>query len=257
MNPLTTVKSGLIKKLPKELVHKLIEHYSEIKNNFTLLRHENTELNGSKFSEIVFRIIEFVVTGKYTPLGKQIRNFTDRCRQFEQKPSTGIDDTIRIHIPRTLVLITDVRNKRGVGHVSGIHNPNLPDSILVTKCCDWILAELVRVFSKLSLDDAQKLVDQLVEIDSPYIAKIGGKRRVLLPQLTYPQQVLLLLYEEYPSCIDDRKLFEWVEHSNFSSFKQNVLKRLHTKRFIEYDNRECLILPPGRKHVENTVLRHS
>ena len=255
MKLLTIVKSNLEKKLPKGLVEKLLEHYEHIKNNLNLDKHENTELNASKFSEVVFRIIEYVLDGKYTPLGKQIHKFTDRCRQFEKKPSVGGDDSTRIHIPRTLILIVDIRNKRGVGHVSGIHNPNLSDSLLVTKCCDWILAELLRLFNDLSIDEAQKIVDQLINIDLPLIAKVESIRRVLRTDLTYLQQVLVLLYGEYPLSVKDRTVFEWVEHSNFSAFKRDVLRQLHQKRFIEYRNENCLILSPGKRIVEEKILR--
>lgn len=254
MKFLTAVKSNLEKKLPKELVENLINHYVEIKTNFNLAKHENTELNASKFSEAAFRILEHALDGKHTLLSKQIHGFTDKCREFEQRSSTGVDDSIRIHIPRTLILIVDIRNKRGVGHISGIHSPNLADSILVTKCCDWVLAEFLRLFNDLPIDEAQSVVDKLVAIDLPIIAKIGNIKRVLNTDFTYSEQVLILLYEEYPSDVGERTLFGWVEHSNFSSFKRDVLNNLHTKRFIEYTKDKCLILPPGQKFVEDTIL---
>jgi hypothetical protein len=255
MKFLDAVRLNLIKKLPKELADKLIEHYLEIKNNFTLLKHENTEINASKFSEAVFRIIEYALSGNYTPLGQQIHQFTDKCRQFENTPSAGKDDSLRIHIPRTLILILDIRNKRGVGHVSGIHNPNLADSMLVTKCADWVLAELLRLFNNLSLDEAQRIVDQLVSIDLPIVAKIAGIKRVLRTDFKYGEQVLILLYEECPALVLDKDLFKWIEHSNFSAFKRDILKTLHSKRCIEYNNGQCLILPPGKKIVEELLAR--
>ncbi len=255
MKFLDAVRLNLAKKLPKELVDKLIEHYLEIKNNFILLKHENTELNASKFSETVFRIIEYALKGSFTPLNQQIHKFADKCHQFEMAPSMGKDDSLRIHIPRTLILIVDIRNKRGVGHVSGIHNPNLADSIFVTKCSDWILAELLRLFNKLSIDEAQKLVDQLVTIDLPIIAKIEGTKRVLRTDFKYADQVLILLYEEYPVWVDDTKLFEWVEYSNPSAFRRDILKQMHSKRYIEYKNGKCLILPPGKKIVEELIIK--
>lgn len=255
MKLLATIKSNLGKKLPEELVEKLVEHYIHIKNNFILGRHENTELNASKFSEVVFRIIQYALSGSFIPLGKQINRFTEKCRLFEQNPSSGVDDSIRIHIPRTLILIVDIRNKRGVGHISGIHNPNLADSILVTKCCDWILAELLRLFNNLSVNEAQSVVDQLVNVQIPIISQIENIKRVLRTDLTYPQQILVLLYQEYPLSVDDNNLFKWVEHSNFSAFKRDILRQLHSKRLIEYNNGKCLILPPGKKNAEEIILQ--
>jgi hypothetical protein len=240
---------------PKELVAKLIEHYKEIKTNFRLARHENNELNASKFSETVFRFIEFALTSKFTPFGTQIHQFTKRCRDFENHPAAGIDESIRIHIPRTLILIVDVRNKRGVGHVSNIHNPNLLDATLVTKCGDWIFAEILRLYLQVSLDEAQGLIDKIIRVQSPVVEKIGDTRRVTDTSLKYTQQVLVLLYNEFPISVGGKTLFDWVEHSNYSVFKRDVLKPLHKKRFIEFKDPDCHLLSPGIKTVEEDLIK--
>jgi hypothetical protein len=244
----------LEKRLPKELVGKLFFHYSEIKNHFRLGRHENNELNGSKYCEIVFRILEHIIHGHYTPLGKQIKQFTDQCRKFEFVPSTSLDDTIRIHIPRTLILIVDIRNKRGVGHVSGIHNPNLLDATLVTKCCDWVMAEILRIFAGLDTNDAQQAIESIIKLELPVVEKIGETRRVLDTDLPYADQVLVLLYNEYPKQVNDEKLFEWTEYSNLSKFRNNLLQGLHSRRFIEYNANYAKLLTPGIKDVEERIL---
>jgi len=253
MKLLDSVKAGLSKKLPAELVELLIKCYTIIKTNFILYKHENTELNASKLSEAVYRILEFYFDKKYSPIDKHISKLTEKCRQFEQRPSAGEDDSLRIHIPRTIILIVDIRNKRGVGHISGIHDPNLCDSTLVVSCSDWIMAELLRLFGGFKIDEAQRLVDQLIDIKYPLIYQIDDVKRVLEPRMSYTQKVLLLLRGEYPSKLSDRTLFEWVEHSNFSIFKRDVLKQLHKRKQIEYSKTQCLILPPGITEVDAKI----
>jgi hypothetical protein len=254
---LESIKQSLALHIPKELVDKLAIHYSDINSHFRLNKHENSELNASKFSEIVFRIIEFSLTGKYTPLDKQIQKFSEQCRAFEQAPSAGVDDSLRIHIPRTLILIVDIRNKRGVGHVSGIHNPNLLDSTFVVTSADWIFAELLRIIGKLPIDEAQIIVDQLIQIRSPFVVEIEGATRVLKTSLGYKEQVLIILHSKYPTKINNRKLFTDTEYSRFSDFCSKVLKPLHKKRLIEYDAKgDCHLLPPGISEAER-ILFHS
>jgi len=52
-------------------------------------------------------------------------------------------------------------------------------------------------------------------------------------------------------------LFKWTEHSNLSVYKRDVLRRLHSRRLIEYDeSTEAIALSPlGIKEVEENILR--
>lgn len=256
MNTLEEISNNLKKHIEPALVDKLLEHYSKIKKNYRVNVHESAELNGSKFSEVVFRILENKKnpSGKFTPLDKEIKGFGDRCKEFEQLPRAEFpDDTIRIHIPRLITTLVDIRNKRAVGHISGIHSPNLMDSTLVVHCADWILAELIRLYHGCTTDEAQRIVEKIIEIDIPLIANLGDVQRVLDPKIKYPDQVLLFLMRSYPKKITDQNLYEWTEHSNQTLFRRDVLKRLHQTRKIEYKNGECLILPPGYKYIQDKI----
>ena len=242
----------LKKNIPGELVEKILEHYAIIKNNYRLGRHENTELNASKFSEVIYRILENKFYGKYTSLNKPIKAFTDKCRTFKGQQSAGIDDSLRIHIPRTLILINDIRNTRGVGHVSGLHNPNDLDSILVKTNCDWIFSEICRIFAGLKIEVAQIVIENIIKIDLPIIEKIEDMRRVLNTSLKYDKQVLVLLYSEYPLFVKVDDLYKWTEHSNKNVFI-DILKKLHKIRYIEIRNDECKLLQPGINEAEKII----
>ncbi len=147
MNTLQTIKTDLQTKLPAELVDALLAHYVEIKEKFYLNKHEPSELNGGKFAEICFRILQHeTANGVYTPIGQQISQLAQELRRLEQLPVTNAIASYRIHIPRTLILMCDIRNSRGVAHPGVDINPNHPDASLVTSCADWVLAELFRIY---------------------------------------------------------------------------------------------------------------
>src|SRR5574341_1993314 len=87
--------------LPSDLRSSLAKHYFEIKQNFAHQRYEPAELNGAKFCEIVYRILEWHTnSGTYTSLGQHIPNFIQGLRKFENK--SGFNDSIRLHIPDVL-----------------------------------------------------------------------------------------------------------------------------------------------------------
>ena len=252
---LSPVKSNLKKHIDARLVEKLLEHYCKIKEKYRLWQHESTELNAGKFSEVVVRILEYVTSSphKYTPLDRHIQNFFTKCSSFTQLPKLVFDESTRIHIPRTLILIHDIRNKRSVGHVSGIHSPNLMDSTFVVKSADWIMGELIRLYHGCSTDEAQRLVDRLIQIDLPLVADLGDVKRVLDPKMSYAVQVLVLLYQSQPNKVREADLIKWTEHSNATVFRRDVLRRLHRNREIEYANDGCLILPPGITRIEQKL----
>ncbi|MEQ9307913.1 MAG: hypothetical protein RLN90_00555 [Balneolaceae bacterium] len=244
------ITNDLSTSLPKELVEYLMSAYFEIKENYLLERHEPSELNGGKFVEACYRIIEQEMKGNYTPVGAHMPDMIGKLRAFEQLPSASTIESYRIHIPRSLTMIYNIRNKRGVGHLGGDVNPNFADSTLICACADWILAELLRIHYSFSLVEAQKLVDSIVIRPTFLVHQIADIKRVLNPKLKNADQVLVLLASEHPNTITDNTLFNWIEPKSKGTFI-NLLKKLHSERLIEYSgDKNCMILPTGLKYVD-------
>src|SRR6266571_4365195 len=242
------VRMNFASRNPESLVNELLNAHEKIKQSFLLGRHEPTELNAGKFCEIVLRILQQEAYGSHTALEKEVKNLAEEFRKFEN--ATGAIDSVRFHIPRVASAVYNIRNRRGVGHAGGDVSPNLTDASLVATCSDWILSELVRICYNCSLEDAQKLVNDLVQRRLPLVHPVAGKKRVLNPALTFKQRVLVLLAEEHPASVSDRILCDWTEHSNLTVFKRDVLRQLHAAKLMEYSGSDCTILPPGMRLVE-------
>ena len=83
----------------------------------------------------------------------------ERCRSslaeaianyLQNLPSSAQPDSIRLHIPRALRMVYDIRNKRDAAHLANGIDPNLQDSTLVISVLDWVLAELIRLHHTVS-----------------------------------------------------------------------------------------------------------
>ena len=249
---LQKVTLDLKTKLPNELVDALISAYEEIKHNFFINKYEPSELNGGKFCEACCRIIQFETnSGKYIPLGTSIGNMIETLRDFEKLPLISAPEAYRIHIPRVLISIYNIRNKRGVGHLGGDINPNKADSALILNSVDWVMAELFRVHYQCSLDEAQDIANSIIQRKISLIFDIEDMKRVLLPSLSQRDQTLLLLAAKHPEKVSDQQLISWIEPGNLSSYR-SILRVLHTNRLIEYDKLKfCFALPTCIKYVEN------
>src|SRR5712664_1578229 len=162
--------------IPTGLRQPLIDCYNTIARNFAEHRWEPAELNGGKFCEIVFSIVDGTLSGKYASAPQKPAKMVDACRALENVPASAArpgDRSLRILIPRMLPVLYEIRNNRGVGHVGGDVDPNYQDSVAVYEMASWVMAELVRIFHQVSLADAQATVNALVERKHPIVWQEG------------------------------------------------------------------------------------
>ena len=246
--------SAIFSNIPSELRESLEEHFTKIILNYKENRWEPSELNGAKFSEVVFRILEWYTNSNnsYTSFGTKIHPFNDKLKQFENK--SGFSNSIKFHIPKMLAVIYSLRNDRGIGHIGGDVNPNHMDSVAIVYISKWIMSELIRVFHSLSTSEAQNVIEKIVEREIPIVWKVFDKKRILNPALSTEEKTLVLLHSEYPNEINEKNLFSWVEYSNPTTYKK-ILCKLHKEKFIEYDRKNSLITlsPSGVKFVEQKI----
>ncbi len=241
--------------IPDSLRVPLLEEFNKIQKNFRELRWEPAELNGGKFAEIVYSIIYGHVQGAFPSRPQKPKNMVDACKAMEQADSSKFCRSVRIQIPRVLMALYEIRNNRGVGHTGGDVDPNHMDASVVLSMTKWIFGELVRIFHKTSIGKAESAIEAITERDTRLIWKINETRRVLDAKMSKPNQVLLLLHS-VPAAVLEDDLCEWVEHSNKSIFRRDVLKKLHKQRLLEYNQSEATaqISPKGVEIVEALLL---
>ena len=143
-------------------------------------------------------------------------------------------------------VLATVRNKRGVGHAGGDVSPNHMDSQFVLAGAKWVLAELVRLFHGLSVQEAGRIVEAVTVREVPIVWDAGRVRRVLRT-MSKRDASLLLLLSEHPAALSADTLVRWVEHSNPTVYRKQVLHRLHTERLVEFDEltRTVALSPTG------------
>lgn len=246
-------RSTLLPSIPEGLRSPLFDCFEEITRNFRERRWEPSELNGGKLCEVIYTILRGYIDGTFPPVPSKPSNMVDACRALEREPSS-INRSIRIQIPRMLIALYEVRSNRGVGHTGGDVNPNHMDAIVVLYMSKWVVSEVIRIFHAVDTQSASNIVDALVERTIPVIWEIGDKHRVLKTGMTMRQKTLLLLYHLQGE-VHESDLASWVEHSNASVYRRDVLRKLHDDRFVEYDenSRVLTISPVGIRYVEESI----
>jgi len=254
MTDALTDPEKILGQLPDVLRQELIKVFNEILRNYREGRWEPSGLSGGKLCEVIYTIIKGHVDGSFPSRVRKPRNMLQACQALEQLPSASFPRSVRIQIPRILIALYEIRNNRGVGHTGGDVDPNHMDATAVLYMSKWLVGELIRIFHKTDTQAASSAVEVVVDRVIPIIWKVGGKYRVLDTGLTMKEKTLLILYQD-SAPVDEGDLVEWVEHSNPSVFRRDVLRKAHKAKLIEYDGsaKTAQISPMGIRHVEESI----
>lgn len=243
------VQAQLASALPAKLVDELLEAHAEAKRNLYLGGLRLSEVEGGRFCEAAFRLLQQIAQGTFTPLGTQL-NTEQLIQQLSNLPTGSHPDAIRLHIPRALRLVYDIRNKRDAAHLADGIDPNLQDATLVTSVVDWVLAEFIRLYHNVSANDAQQLVNQIVTRAVPIVQDFNGFLKLLNPKLEAGDHCLVLLYQrgEHGATLDE--LLHWARPKMRSNLKTTLKRLAEQKDLIHFDGSRCFITRLGQQQVE-------
>lgn len=223
------IKDSLVPSFPPNLVEQLIECYAEQKKNYYLGRMRPNEVEGGRFAEAGYRMLQHAAGASVTPLGAQL-DTNAISRMLEN--ATSAADSIRFHIPRTLRVIYDIRNKRDAAHLSDGIDPNLQDSSLVSAAMDWVLAEFVRIARGVPPDRAFALVKAITVRRIPAVEEFGDLLKTLRPSLGPSDRILLLLYHRADTGATSDELSNWLKPKQRTNLSRTLAQLEYDKDYI-------------------------
>lgn len=240
--------------VPELLVDSLIRASDELADNYAAGHLRPAELNGSDFAEATFRILQHLSQGRYTPLNRSLPRVDNLLEQFER---SQLDDSLRVHVPRVLNTIYDIRNRRGVAHLPAGVSANRSDAELVLTNAKWVIAELIRLFHTMTHEDAQRLVDTFA-VTRPVLVEVfdGEPRIVARADLSLPQKVLVLLHWHEPDVPLREQLYEWLSDPNHRI--STAIARLSARNQVHETAQQRIHLTQlGRDLARAVILEHS
>jgi hypothetical protein len=253
---LTTIVNGLKKTLPAKLVDELLEAYQEAKENFYSGGLRLSAVAGGRFCEAALRLLEFITTGKFTDINRQI-NADKLILALRNLPNGSHPDSVRLHLPRAIRVVYDIRSSRDNAHLADGIDPNLQDATLVVSVLDWILAELVRLHHNISPNEAQQLIDALIVRRVPVVQDFDGFKKVLNSELQASAFVLVLLYECGSQGATLEQLSSWVRPNMRANLVRTLRQLTDDRAFLHYTGTKYMITKAGIAEVENRKLHGS
>lgn len=251
---LESVRRALSVKLPSQFVDELLAAYIEAKRNFYLGGHRLNAVEGGRFCEAAYRLLETQFKTP-TPLGGEVHAPT-LTKGLENLPKAQYSDSIRLHIPHALRTIYGIRSKRNTIHLNDGIDPNRQDATFLISTLDWVLAEFLRLFHSINADQAQDLIEQIVTRAVPAIQNFDGFLKVLNPKLEAGDCCLLLVYSADGKGATFDAIYQWV----FPMMRPNLnrtLKRLTddiAHLHLDEKSRRYLITKLGIRYVERKRL---
>ncbi|WP_026423702.1 hypothetical protein [Actinokineospora inagensis] len=247
-----SVEAVLAVAYDKALVRELLGTYKDAKDNFYLGKLRPTEVEGGRFCEAAYRILQQITTGTFTSLDdnlktEEIANRLSRLREADHPKS------VRIYLPRALRVVYDIRNSRDAAHLADGIDPNLQDSTLVIGVLDWVLAEFVRLSGHVSADVAQRLVDTLVTRKIPVVQEFGDVPKVLRRDLPASDHILALLYHCGDAGAPAGKLKQWLPEKMRANFRRTAAS-LDDRALVHVNEEVYRITRTGQARVESAGL---
>jgi hypothetical protein len=252
---LQVVAKGLKKQIDGKLVDELLDAYQEAKQNFYVGGLRLSAVEGGRFCEAAFRILEQVTTGKYTGLNHKL-DIERLIGRLANLAKGSFADSIRLHIPRALRVVYDVRNNRDAAHLADGIDPNLQDATLVISILDWVMAEFVRLYHGVAANDAQKIIESLVTRTVPAIEDFDGFLKVLNPQLQASEYVILILYERGKGGATYDEIEQWVRPKMRANLRRTLGRLVDDLAFVHGKGDRYFLTRRGAVEVEKKRLHH-
>ena len=193
-------------------------------------------------------------TGKFTRVGKKLPDVPVLMQTLVAADASKVHESIRVHIPKALATIYNVRNRRDVGHIAADVDANSMDAEYVVTTCNWVLAEFVRLFHQCSPEEAQAYVEAIVKRQAPLVQVFGNEPFVLARDLSNRQEILLLLYHQGTVGASLDELDSWMPSTSRAVIRAEI-SRLHRQyRYVRPVADRIVITDTGIEFVETVLL---
>ena len=216
------VVAALATKIPNDRAQQFVDEFITIRQDF--LTGTLGRASPGKFVEEFVRILQFLESGKTDAHP----NVDEYLRNVESK--TALDEGLRLCAARVARSMYTLRNKRTIAH-SGALDPNQYDLAYLYHSAQWILSELIRQCTGVSMADAGLLV-QYIEAPITLLVEDFGSFQTVLSSATIEEEILALLRHSYPNALTAAAVKSSMRRRNTGSVG-NSLRQLWEKRFVE------------------------
>lgn len=236
------------------LAGQVINSYVEMQQRYLSGDWKPSELDGGRLCEAVSRAIYQLDSGTIThsQLPGQIKTKLLDEDKVTRQHNLALKD--RQHIVKVIDTVYKFRSDRGAVHISPTHDANAMDAMFIVHAGKWIVSEFLRIAWNKDRSVVAEVIDQLVQMEVALVHHLDGKPLVLVPGISAPDEILLLLYRAPNNRLTRGEIREYAPHQRPGTL-QRALSRLIANRDVRAANGdEVALTPKGQKRVLDKVL---
>lgn len=205
----------------------------EIVGDFVKLRQDCAtgtleRASPGKFVETFVQVLQFLAKGKFD----QKPNVDDYLSKKADHES-AVPEGLRICGARLARSIYALRNKRNIAHKNPI-DPNRFDLALAHQGAAWIMAELLRNASSISMHEAGVLIELIQAPVGSLVEEIDGTR-IVHAQTSVKGELLILLHSHFPERASQSSILSALSARSPGSVR-NRLGEMRTAKLIHGDS---------------------
>ena len=216
--------SGL---LGQDLARALVADFMKIRRDLATRTLERASCG--KFVETFVQCLQYIVTSSHEPkpdvdayLNKRVEN------------ETTLPEDLRICAARIARSIYTLRNKRNIAHKNTV-DPNTYDLAFAHQGAAWIMAELLRHASGLTMQEAGAMIELIQAPVGTLVEEIDGVRLVHA-DVSARGEVLILLHSHYPERVPVKAILESMSGRSAESVR-NRLGELRVAKLLHGDGK--------------------
>lgn len=237
------LKAALATYIGPDLSPEMVDEFLKIRRDYATKTLERAGLG--KLVETFVQCLQYLATGTFDP-----KPTIDAYLDKHAEQQANLPEGLRIVGARVARSIYTLRNKRNILHKNPI-DPSLADLAFAHEGAAWIMAELLRNSSAVSMDEARRLIDMIEAPVRHFVEEIDGTRLVH-GNLTVSEEILVLLHSFDPVAVPKAKIDASLSRRSFKSVA-NRLSELDRGKLIQKTSGGFRLTIPGHSAAVDAI----
>jgi hypothetical protein len=204
---------ALVGMLGERLARELACDFVKIRRDYATKTLERA--SPGKFVETFVQCLQQISTGKYDP-----KPSVDSYLNTKVENAPALPDGLRFCGGRIARSIYTLRNKRNIAH-KGEVDPNTSDLAFVHQAAAWIMAEMIRCASGITMTEAGALIELVQAPVGTLVEEIDGVRLVHA-DASVRTEILILLHSHYPDRVAVTDILKTMSGRSAGSVKNRL-----------------------------------
>jgi hypothetical protein len=185
--------------------------------------------SSGKFVETFVQCLQQLATGNY-----DAKPDVDSYLSKRAESEASVPEGLRLCAARLARSMYTLRNKRNIAHKNPV-DPNTLDLTLSHNCAAWIMAEILRNASGISMQEAGVLIELVQAPVGTLVEEIDGTRLVHA-DTSVKGEILILLHSYYPERVPVASIVKSMGARSTGSV-QNRLGELRARKLLHGDGK--------------------